>query len=58
VNAVIAMGASLKQRIVAEGIETIGQLEILQSCSCAEGQGFFYSPPVDPKDFTRLLIRN
>jgi diguanylate cyclase (GGDEF)-like protein len=58
VNAVIAMGASLKQRVVAEGIETKDQLEILQSCSCAEGQGFLYSPPIGPKEFTKLLIRN
>ena len=37
VSAVIAMGRSLNQKVVAEGIETLQQLDFLQSQSCAEG---------------------
>jgi EAL domain-containing protein (putative c-di-GMP-specific phosphodiesterase class I) len=44
VSAVIAMGMSLKQSVVAEGIETREQLAFLQSRHCAEGQGLLFSP--------------
>ena len=55
VSAVIAMGMSLKQRVVAEGIETREQLAFLQSHDCAEGQGFYFSRPVVAGEFARLL---
>ena len=55
VSAIIAMGMSLKQRVVAEGIETPQQLAFLQSHQCAEGQGFFFSQPVAAEVFATLL---
>ena len=55
VNAIIAMGKTLHQRVVAEGIETQPQLAFLQSRHCAEGQGYFFSPPVAAESFTALL---
>jgi EAL domain-containing protein (putative c-di-GMP-specific phosphodiesterase class I) len=55
VSAVIAMGTSLKQRIVAEGIETKKQLAFLQSQHCAEGQGFYFGRPVAAEEFTTML---
>lgn len=55
VSAVIAMGTSLKQRVVAEGIETQQQLAFLQSRHCAEGQGYFFSRPVPADEFASLL---
>ena len=55
VSAVIAMGMSLKQRVVAEGIETRQQLAFLQSHHCAEGQGFYFSRPVVAEEFATLL---
>jgi len=55
VGAVIAMGLSLEQRVVAEGIETPQQLAFLQSHHCAEGQGFFFSRPVAAEAFATLL---
>lgn len=59
VSAVIAMGTSLKQRIVAEGIETKKQLAFLQSQHCAEGQGFYFGRPVAAEEFaTMLAIRH
>jgi len=54
VSAVIAMGMSLKQRVVAEGIETQEQLAFLQSHRCAEGQGFLFSRPVGAEEFVAL----
>ncbi|MGA2550822.1 MAG: bifunctional diguanylate cyclase/phosphodiesterase, partial [Burkholderiaceae bacterium] len=55
VSTIIAMGKNLHQRIVAEGVETGEQLEILLSEGCGEGQGFLFSPPVSAGAFTRLL---
>ena len=58
VSAVIRMGKTLKIRAVAEGIETREQLAFLQAQDCAEGQGFWLSPPVIAEEFTRLLARS
>jgi diguanylate cyclase (GGDEF)-like protein len=55
VSAIIAMGTSLKQRVVAEGIETPEQLAFLQSQGCTEGQGFYFSRPVAAGEFAALL---
>ncbi|MGG5872200.1 putative bifunctional diguanylate cyclase/phosphodiesterase [Pseudomonas peli] len=55
VSAVIAMGNSLKQRVIAEGIEEAAQLEFLRHHHCAEGQGFLFSHPVSAHDFANLL---
>jgi len=55
VCAIIAMGMSLKQRVVAEGIETQHQLAFLQSHSCTEGQGYYFGRPVPAKEFALLL---
>src|SRR6185369_4773348 len=57
VSAVIGMGTSLKQRVVAEGIETRQQLAFLQSHRCAEGQGYYFSRPVPAAEFATLLKR-
>jgi len=55
VSAVIGMGTSLKQRVVAEGIETQQQLAFLQFHHCAEGQGYYFSRPVPAVEFAALL---
>lgn len=46
VSAMINIGKSLKQRIIAEGVETRAQLEFLRRNGCGEGQGFYFSRPV------------
>ncbi len=55
VAAVISMARSLKLRVVGEGVETLEQLNFLQSHKCDEAQGFFFSPPVPPGEFVELL---
>jgi diguanylate cyclase (GGDEF)-like protein/PAS domain S-box-containing protein len=55
VSAVISMGKSLKHRIIAEGVETLGQLEFLQAHGCDEGQGYYFSRPVVAQRFAKLL---
>jgi diguanylate cyclase (GGDEF)-like protein/PAS domain S-box-containing protein len=55
VSAIISMGKTLKQRVIAEGIETGEQLAFLQRQHCGEGQGYHFGRPVCAEDFAALL---
>jgi EAL domain-containing protein (putative c-di-GMP-specific phosphodiesterase class I) len=55
VTAIIAMGRSLKLRVVAEGVEIKEELEFLQEHLCEEAQGYYFSKPVVPQQFAKLL---
>jgi EAL domain-containing protein (putative c-di-GMP-specific phosphodiesterase class I) len=55
VTAVISLGRSLKLRVIAEGVETQEELAFLQANLCEEAQGNYFSPPVPPEQFARLL---
>ncbi len=55
ITAVIAMGRSLNQRVIAEGVETGEQLAFLQAQHCEEGQGFHFSRPLPADQFGALL---
>ena len=57
VAAIIAMSKSLKLRVVAEGVETQGQMMRLFDQGCLLMQGFLFSPAVPGSDF-HGLIRN
>lgn len=56
VSAVIGMGRNLKQRVIAEGVETHAQLAFLRMQRCDEGQGFQFSHPLPAEDFAHLLV--
>jgi diguanylate cyclase (GGDEF)-like protein/PAS domain S-box-containing protein len=55
VCAVISMGRSLGHRVVAEGVETGEQLAFLQAQRCGEGQGYYFSRPLQADQFVGLL---
>lgn len=55
VSAIIAMGRNLKQRVLAEGVETSAQLNFLRTHRCTEAQGFHLSPPLNAEDFAKIL---
>jgi diguanylate cyclase (GGDEF)-like protein len=55
VTAVISMRRSLKLRAVAEGVETQEVLAFLQDHKCDEAQGYYFSRPVLPEQFAKLL---
>jgi len=52
-NAIIAMGQSLGLKIVAEGVETKEQVELLSTLGCDYLQGYYFSKPIPAKE---LLI--
>jgi EAL domain-containing protein (putative c-di-GMP-specific phosphodiesterase class I) len=43
--------------VVAEGVETSEQAQLLHARHCALAQGFFYSKPVDSARFETLLAQ-
>ena len=49
------MGRSLKLRVVAEGVEAQQELEFLQAHQCDEAQGYYFSRPILPEHFAKLL---
>lgn len=56
VSAMIGMGKNLKQRVIAEGVETDEQLAFLRTLRCDEGQGFLLGRPLPADEFARLLL--
>ena len=55
VKAVIAMGKSLKQCVIAEGVETSEQYEFLLAQHCDQGQGYYFGHPMEAEKFAGLL---
>ena len=53
--AVITMARSLKLRVVAEGVETLEEVEFLRSHQCDEAQGHYFSRLVSAEQFAVLL---
>ena len=58
VTAIIAMAHSLNLEVIAEGVETYEQLEILRNYQCDKIQGYFISRPVPADEFMKLLKKS
>jgi EAL domain-containing protein (putative c-di-GMP-specific phosphodiesterase class I) len=57
IKTIIAMGHSLGMKIVAEGIETEEQYELIKEYGADEAQGYFFSPPVPQDEFFKMLVK-
>lgn len=55
VKAIISMAKSLQLKVIAEGIKTNTQLQFLKQNHCDEGQGFYFSKPLDPQECEKIL---
>lgn len=53
---IINMAKTLKLEVVAEGVETLEQVEFLKKSHCDIMQGYLFSPPVSAEKFEQLLI--
>ncbi|WNR44210.1 EAL domain-containing protein [Paenibacillus roseipurpureus] len=56
VNAMITMAKQLNLLLVAEGVETEEELQILREYGCRFVQGYYYSKPVESKVIEEMLV--
>ena len=54
-EAIIVMAHKLGIKVIAEGIETQQQLELLTATGCDYGQGFLFAKPLDMPRFESML---
>ncbi len=57
VRAIIDLGHALGNTVIAEGVETEGQLNYLRDHECDEGQGYLFGRPMPAATFETLLER-
>jgi len=55
-RAIIAMAHSMRMHVIAEGVETLTQLQFLRSSGCDQIQGYYFSRPVTADDYARMLV--
>ena len=57
VGLILGIAGSLKIPVVAEGVETEAQLQILKELGCPQVQGFWFSRPLPPEEFEAVILR-
>jgi EAL domain-containing protein (putative c-di-GMP-specific phosphodiesterase class I) len=55
VSGIIGLAKSLKLKVIAEGVETSRQLELLRALGCDEAQGYLFSRALPPAAFEKLV---
>src|SRR5207244_3070565 len=55
VRAIVALAHNLDMDVVAEGVESVQQLEYLRTLGCEHAQGFFFSRPVTAMEAGTLI---
>jgi diguanylate cyclase (GGDEF)-like protein/PAS domain S-box-containing protein len=54
-QAIIALAESLQLKVIAEGVETADQLDLLRRYHCDEMQGYLFARPLPPAELVALL---
>ncbi|GGM38046.1 hypothetical protein GCM10011351_25270 [Paraliobacillus quinghaiensis] len=57
VKSIIDIGRNLNLKIIAEGIETEEQFEVLKELQCTNGQGYYISKPLSSKAFEKTILK-
>ena len=55
VTLILDIAKYLDLTVVAEGVETEGQLQILRNAGCDLVQGYYFSKPIPPEEFEKLI---
>ncbi|HEY3328309.1 MAG TPA: EAL domain-containing protein [Novimethylophilus sp.] len=55
---IIAMAKTLRMNVIAEGVETLAQLDFLRSHGCDQCQGYLFSRPLPPEALVSYLAEN
>ncbi len=55
VSAVLSLARALNLKVIAEGVETEEQANVLRLLNCHEMQGYLFSPPLAPEEVERLI---
>jgi diguanylate cyclase (GGDEF)-like protein len=58
VRSVTAMAHELGLRVIAEGVETVEQVELLLAAGCDYGQGYYFSRPMPFGQFEHMLLQH
>jgi EAL domain-containing protein (putative c-di-GMP-specific phosphodiesterase class I) len=58
VEAIIAMAHKLELKVIAEGVETTEQRDLLAAASCDYAQGYLFARPMPGEEFEKLLVEN
>jgi EAL domain-containing protein (putative c-di-GMP-specific phosphodiesterase class I) len=54
---IIPLAQHLGLDVIAEGVETLEQADLLKELQCKYAQGFFFSKPINAEDVQRLLAK-
>jgi len=58
VRSIISLGHQFKLQVIAEGVETLEQLDFLRARGCDEIQGYYYSHPLPVEEFVMFINDN
>ena len=54
-EAIITLAHTLRKSVVAEGVETVDQLNLLRKWQCDVIQGYYFSKPLTPEQFVQFI---
>jgi diguanylate cyclase (GGDEF)-like protein/PAS domain S-box-containing protein len=54
-STIVALGHNLRMSVIAEGVETREQFDLVRAMGCDAMQGFYYARPMRAEDFTAML---
>ncbi len=58
IRAIVTLAHNLDLDVIAEGIETDEQRQLLQELDCEMGQGYLFSKPLNPEQATQFLLNS